>query len=140
MNFAAHGLFNAFAGFQKTRQRRIIAGWKAGLPSDQRLAFKFGEHDDHRVGPREMLFLAIAAFAAPACAEQHRRRAAAPTETMAIMPFDQAACRAVNRRVPRRQRRQGTPDGWRTKRIARCIGNGYEIRLVVGQAKQDEFF
>ena len=99
MDFAADGLFNAFAGFQKARQRRIIARREAGLPSDQGLAFKFGEHDDHRVSARKMFLLAIAAFAAPACAEQHRRRAAASAETMAIMPFDQAACRAVNRGV-----------------------------------------
>ena len=99
MYFAADRLFNAFTGFQKARQRRIITRRETRLPPDQCLALKFSQHDDDRVSARKMFLLAIAAFAAPAGAEQHSRRAAASAETVAIMPFDKAACSAVNRSV-----------------------------------------
>ena len=137
MDFPPHGFLHAFTRFQKPGERGVIALGPRGLPTDKRLALMFGEHDDDWVGAGEMFLVAAAAFAAPSRPERLGFSAALAAEAMAIVPVNQAAGGAVDRRFFRRQCRQRKPHSGGPWRTALGFDDGHKMRLVLMQAKQD---
>ena len=135
MDFTTNRFFHVFAGFQKASECRVISGREARLATDERFAFIFGKHDDHRVGAWKMLLCAIAAFAAPSRTKQQRGMSATPAKAVVIVPFNQAAGGAINGGIFGRQHRQGTPDSGRTKCVSGRLNNGDKVRVIIRQAK-----
>ncbi len=105
VQFASYRFFNTFARFEKSGKRGVIAGRKAGLASDQCLAFIFGKHDHDRVRPREMLGLAGRAATPPACAKHFRGPAATAAIAVRIVPIDHGPSRTIDGCFFRRQKR-----------------------------------
>ena len=139
MDFPAYGFLHAFTRFQKPGERGVIALGPSRLPTDKRLALMFSQHDDNGVGAGEMFLVAAPAFAAPSSPKRLGFSAALAAEAMAIVPVNQAAGGAVDRRFFRRQCRQRKPHSRRPRRTALGFHNGHKMRFVLMQAKQDQF-
>ncbi len=87
-HLARDGVFQAFARFDKTGQRRIHAGQEVLVAPEQRAVAVGDQHDHRRVGPREMQRRAAGFGAAPDMAGflAAGRGAADAAEAMARMP------------------------------------------------------
>src|SRR5438094_932368 len=87
-------------------KQRVAAGRVAVLAADEDAAVMLGQHDDDGVDAREMVEPAAGAAAAPAGAEETGGRSASSAEQVAVVPFDEAARRAPDRRFLRPHQRQ----------------------------------
>src|SRR5258708_3195799 len=99
---APRGFFDTFARLDEAREARPHVGDEAaGTPEQAALAVD-RQHDDDRVGAREMLGLAARAFALPAGLQDVGLRAAVRAEAMARMPGEQRLGFRERRKMIRR--------------------------------------
>ena len=85
-DLAPHRLLDRLAGLDEAGEARIHALRKARLAAEQAALAVERQHDDDRIGAREMLRLAGVAFAPPAGGGDPRRRAAIGAEAVARVP------------------------------------------------------
>src|SRR5580692_3547373 len=96
-DFAPDGGLDGFPGLDETGQRRIHALWKPRLTAKQTGIAIHREHDDDRIGAREVDRFANRAIPPPARHRDLSRRAAIRAEAVARVP--------VHERLGRRQHR-----------------------------------
>ena len=103
VNLAAHGGLDGLAGFDKACQQGIHPLGPGRAAPQQQAVATGDQHDDDRVGAREMQGATGRALALPTGMAYHRGRAATGAEAVAAVPFQQGARRCGQFGVARGQ-------------------------------------
>ena len=143
VNLAAHGLFQRLARLHETCEAGEAAARALAVPAEQGALTADREHDDDRIGAREMRRPAIGAAPHPPGRCHPGRRAALGAEAVTRMPVDQRAGLGENRRLTGRDRRG---EGADVDQLGVDVGRGAgaarvdrEVRArVVVDAEQDQ--
>ena len=105
---AGAGLLDGLSGLKKPCEGREHAGRPGRLASEHAAVAMHGQHDDHRVRPREVIGIAGRTLPFPAALRGPGRFAADGTGAMFATPFEDALGRADDGGLARRKaRRQG---------------------------------
>ena len=106
---AGAGLLDGLSGLKKPCEGREHAGRPGRLPSQHAAVAMHGQHDDHRVRPREVIGAAGGTLPFPAALRGPGRFAADGTGAMFATPFEDALGRADDGDLARRKARGQGP-------------------------------
>ena len=148
-HFAGHGVFQALAGFDEARDRRIPPGWPRRLAAEQCPLAIRGQHDDGGIQARKMIDAAgvVRALHDVAGAGDASWRTARATVTVTAAPVEHGACIREHAGLLFRQLSAGhaeilEPDrACREQRLHRfrACHFGGEIDAIVEAAQQHGF-
>ena len=143
VNLSTHGIFQAFAGFDKSGDRRVAAVWPILLSTQEAtLAVRY-QYDDRRVNPRKYLSSAIVVGTDPGITGGGRacRRAANAAKHLRRMPNDQ--CSRMSGQISFVWRQYGAEKAQVMKfaklsegRVGICADRKRERRTIVKKSKK----
>ena len=128
VDLAAHGLFQRLARLHETGEAGEAAARALAIPAEQGALTADREHDDDRIGAREVRCAAIGAAPHPAGRYHPGRRSALGAEAMPRVPVDQRAGLGEDRRLAGRDRRG---EGAHVDQL------GVDVRRGAGAARVD---